>query len=248
MANIGRFEDNAIYNEDAYKAILDIPDNSIDLIVTDPPYDIPHIDMSGGIFKNRKDKYTDELADNDLCVGINDEMLRQFIRVCKKTNAYIWCNKLLVPKIVDFYILKRGCLFEIIVWHKTDPVPLTNNKYLNDTEYCIYVKEKGIPLNTTYKTASTHYEQTINKKDKERFDHPTIKPLNIIRNLILNSSNEGDLVLDPFMGSGTTAVACQETGRRYLGFELSQKWYKVATDRIQGITANGDVSFLSMLD
>ena len=69
------------------------------------------------------------------------------------------------------------------------------------------------------------------------FNHPTVKPLDIIRNLVVNSSQEGDVVLDPYMGSGTTAAACALTGRRYLGFEIDPLYCKTIDRRLKSINA-----------
>ena len=73
-------------------------------------------------------------------------------------------------------------------------------------------------------------------KDKNLYDHPTIKPLDFVKSHILNSTKEGDIVLDCFMGSGTTAVACKELGRNYIGFELNPQYYQIAVDRVNGIS------------
>ena len=72
--------------------------------------------------------------------------------------------------------------------------------------------------------------------DKSLYYHPTIKDLNIIRNLVINSSLENEIVLDCFMGSGTTAVACKELGRHYIGFELNPKYWQIAVDRVNGLS------------
>ena len=87
---------------------------------------------------------------------------------------------------------------------------------------------------------------TANKQDKEKFKHPTIKPLRFIENLIINSSKEGDLVFDPFVGSGTTAVAAKNLGRHYLGFEINPKWAKIAKDRLNNQQANGQMTMFAM--
>ncbi|GHU74930.1 hypothetical protein FACS1894188_04670 [Clostridia bacterium] len=76
------------------------------------------------------------------------------------------------------------------------------------------------------------FTQPINAKDKNRYNHPIIKPLNIIETLIKNSSREGDVVLDPFMGSGTTALAAAKNNRRYIGFEINETYCKTATERV----------------
>lgn len=80
-------------------------------------------------------------------------------------------------------------------------------------------------------------------RDKKHFLHPTIKPLKIIKNIVGNSSKEGDIVLDPFIGSGTTAVACKELGRHYIGFEINPKWVKIAKDRLNKKDADGQIKF-----
>ena len=72
----------------------------------------------------------------------------------------------------------------------------------------------------------------INIKDKRAYDHPTVKPLPIIRNLVENSSREGALVLDPFMGSGTTAVACKELNRNFIGFEINPDYHAASLQRL----------------
>ena len=73
-----------------------------------------------------------------------------------------------------------------------------------------------------------------NKKDKDLYKHPTIKPLEIIKNFVINSSNENDNVLDCFMGSGTTGVACKELNRNFYGVELDKEYFEIARERIGG--------------
>lgn len=84
----------------------------------------------------------------------------------------------------------------------------------------------------SYENARTIWFQPINIKDKQMYHHPTIKPLNIISTLIKNSSREGDVVLDPFMGSGTTGVACVGLKREFIGMELKQDYFEIAQQRI----------------
>ena len=72
----------------------------------------------------------------------------------------------------------------------------------------------------------------MSEEDKKLYEHPTIKPLEIIKNLIINSSQENDVILDPFLGSGTTAVACVQTKRHYIGFELNENYFNIACKRL----------------
>lgn len=124
---------------------------------------------------------------------------------------------------------------ELLTWHKTNPVPTCNNKYLSDTEYLLFFRETGVKINGSYETKKKYYVTPTNKDDKKQYGHPTIKPLDIIKNLIINSSNEGDVVLDPFMGSGTTPVACVETNRHYIGFEIDQNYFDIACKRLDEV-------------
>ena len=142
---------------------------------------------------------------------------------------------------MQYFIGKKNCRFEIFTWHKTNPIPTVNNKYLSDTEYCLFFRD-GVKVGGSFETKSKYYISPINAGDKELFAHPTIKPLPFVRNHILNSTKEGDVVLDPFAGSGTTLVAAKELNRRFIGFEIEEKWHKVAVDRLKGIAANGQLS------
>ena len=236
---IGKYELNNIYCEDSYKAIKEIPDKSIDLIVTDPPYEL---ETEGSKENNISKTFAN--CNNELKAisnGIDISILDEFMRVMKKPNIYLWCNKKQIPMYLDYFVTKHNCSFEIMVWCKTNPTPLCGGNYLIDKEFCLYFR-KGVKLNTTFDTAFTYWVEKKNKLDKNSFEHPTIKPLHIIKDLIKNSSNENDIVADFFMGGGTTAIGCKETNRNFIGFEIEPKWVKIGTDRLNGIDANGQMS------
>ena len=146
-------------------------------------------------------------------------------------NMCSFCSVLQVPQYLSFAI-RHGYKFDILTWHKTNAVPACNGKYMPDTEYIVFIKESGVPLYGTAATKRKYYVTPTNVKDKRKWGHPTIKPLNIVQNLIINSTQEGGVVLDPFMGSGTTAVACIRTGRKYIGFELNPEYCEVCRKRI----------------
>lgn len=231
---------NEIYLGDAYELIKQVPDKSVDLIVTDPPYEIKGVHNGTGILKNKDRKYIDELMlnDNQIVKGVELKILGEFVRVMKKINCYIWCNKEQIYDYLTFFAKERGCNWEMIVWAKENPMPFYGSHYLKDKEYCLYFWEKGVKLDTrNYEAAKTVYISRTNKADKNEYDHPTIKPEAIIENLILNSSGGGQLILDPFCGSGTTCAVAKRLGRNYIGFEIEPKWHKVACDRLNGVTA-----------
>ena len=237
-------EINKIYNVDAYEAIKRIPDKSIDLIVTDPPYEIDTV----GSKKNNISK-TFANCNNQLktiCDGIDNSILDEFMRVMKKINIYIWCNKKQIPLYLDYFVTKNQCSFEIMVWCKTNPTPTTNNSWLPDIEYCLMFREKGTKLNHGYELKHKYYVSSANVYDKEMYKHPTIKPLEFVKQHILHSTQPNDIVLDCFCGSGATCVACKNTNRKYIGIELNPRWHKVAVDRLNNIQANGQQTLFTM--
>ena len=146
------------------------------------------------------------------------------------------------------YFEDKNCNIDILTWHKTNPTPTINNTYANDTEYCIFARESGVKLYGDYNTKKKYYVSSANVEDKKKFVHPTIKPLEIIKNLTINSSKENDIVLDCFCGSGTTCVACKETNRRYIGMEINKEYYDIAKKRINGILANGQTTIFTDFD
>lgn len=119
-----------------------------------------------------------------------------------------------------------------MTWHKTNPIPTCNGTYLSDTEYCVLARESGTKIYGTYETKKKWWVSKCNVADKKLYSHPTIKPLEIIKNLIINSNKENDVVLDAFMGSGTTAVACKELNRHFIGFELNPEIYSNSIKRL----------------
>jgi len=220
-------EINKIYNMDCIEGMKDIPDNSVDLVVIDPPYNMDT--KGGGAFGNENREYHKEVK--ALSNGIENVVLDELLRVMKKPNIYIWCNKDQLRQYIDYFD-DIGCKMDLLTWHKTNPVPTCNNKYLSDTEYCLYFRRDGVPMYGSYATKKKYYVSPTNKADKKKYLHPTIKPLNIIENLIVNSSQEGDIVLDCFIGSGTTASACVNTNRKFIGFELDSTYCEIAKNRV----------------
>ena len=221
-------EINTVLNKDCMEGMAAMYGGIVDLVIADPPY-FQGDGGGGGSFGVKKKNHRTEI-DKMMC-GISDECIEQMARVCKRVNMYIFCSVLQIPQYLSF-ATRHGYKFDILTWHKTNAVPACNGKYMPDTEYIVFIKESGVPLYGTAATKRKYYVTPTNVKDKRKWGHPTIKPLNIVQNLITNSTQEGGVVLDPFMGSGTTAVACIRTGRKYIGFELNPEYYDVCRKRI----------------
>lgn len=240
---------NTIQLGSCYDLIKNIPDKSIDLVVIDPPYEIEthgggHSQLAKQIQKQNK-----ELHDKNLSIGIDNEILEQLCRVMKKINICIFCNKKQIYQYLEFFN-KKDCLFDLISWHKTNAIPNYSFKYMTDTKYClIFRKDKELNKETeNYDDRKTYYFEPININDKNLFKHPTIKPLELVKRLVRNHSYKDEVVLDCFCGSGTTCLAAKETGRRYIGMEIDKEYHKIAVDRLNGITANGQTSIFTDFD
>ena len=219
---------------DSLELLKSINDNSIDLIITDPPY-LLDTHSGGKMYKDKNmQKAFNELADSKIDKGYDIITYgKEFIRVMKNINIYIWCNKIQIPDYLDFYVKELNCKFDILFWNKPNALPTFSNKYLTDMEYCLYFRNgkcKCFPQ--SYEDAKTYYSAPINMYDKQRYLHPTIKPLEMIERMVRNSSDDGDVVLDTFMGSGTTGVACKKLNREFIGMEINKDFYKMAKLRI----------------
>lgn len=217
---------NEVYNMDCMEGIKLLDDNSIDLVVMDPPYllNLTKVKKTSS-FNN----YANELV--NLKDGFDLKVLDLLIPKMKKINIYIYCSKRQVKDLIEYFV-NKDCNYEILTWHKQNPSPLINNNYLPDTEYVIFAREKGVKLYGNYHSKRKYYISGVNQVDKKKYGHPTIKPLNFIENHIINSSKEGDLVLDCFCGSGTTLVGAIKTNRRFIGFEIDENYYKIAKQRV----------------
>lgn len=249
-----------LYNDDCYEKIKDIPDNSVDLVIIDPPY-LFNTDKGGGAFGSKKRNYHAEyyamlkrkghadeeterlrvianskkIRDNveSLSSGFDYSILDELCRVQERINAYVWCSKSQLKDLFNYYDDKR-CAIDLLTWHKTNPTPLCNNTYLSDTEYCVFVRQRGVKLYGNYHTKRKYWVTPANVADKKRYGgHPTIKPQEIIENLITNSSERWGVVLDCFMGSGTTGAAAKKLGRSFIGIELDKKYFDIAKERIE---------------
>jgi len=212
-------EINKIYNMDCLEGLKLLPDDSVDLIVTDPPYNLN---------KNFENDNLSEQDFIDFLTPIFDEMAR----VIKPKHSVIiffdsgqklplfW--KCLFKSKLNF---QKGCNF-----YKPNDCSMPHNRILRTSEV-FYVCSKTPELNHDGEKY-IHDCLVGNHTKKESWYHPTAKNINVIRECVLSHSCKGDVVLDPFMGSGTLALACYQTGRRYLGFEIDSNYVEIAQKRL----------------
>ena len=213
---------------DCLERLKEIKDHSIDLVVTDPPYLIET--TGGGIYLQPDKQYVKEL--NGMKNGFDTVVLDELCRVMKKINIYFFCSQKQIIPLLQYFVISKGCNYNILSWHKTNPIPACGNKYLTDTEFILFFREKGVKIYGEFSTKKTWYATPLNQSDKKKYNHPTVKPIEIVKNLIINSSQPEEWVLDPFMGSGTTGVGCKELDRNFIGIELDENYFNIAKERI----------------
>ena len=220
---------NTIYNEDCLNVLRRMPDNSVDAIVMDPPYQFTEKKTLTGFAKDKTSFEEIEFMSH----GYDPAILDECLRVVKNVNITLFCSLKQLPMYFK-YCEKKNIHCKIMIWGKTNPPPLCNGTYLSDTEYILHLSEgdKEAEFATDYYLTST---VKIAKTDP--LYHPTTKPINILKDLIEAVSDEGDVILDPFMGSGSTAVACIETGRYFIGCEMEERYFNVCERKIDNALA-----------
>lgn len=227
-----------IKNQDCFEFLKDIPNDSVNLILIDPPYNISRdTNFAKGQKSNRdvdRFRMSMDFGEWDKTEINFDLLLRECYRVLKKSGTIIcfydiWKITNLKKNLED----NKFKQIRLIQWIKTNPVPINSkiNYLTNAIEFAIV----GVKVNKP--TFNSYYDNGIYSfpiyHNKNRF-HPTQKPIKLIESLILKHTNENDLVLDCFSGSGTTALACKNTNRNFIGCELDKKYYEKSVERIFG--------------
>ena len=219
-----------LYNDDCLEVLKNIPNNSIDLVVTDPPYKI----VSGGC-TNKAVRYTgsehDELKSGKLfksnIIKFNEWIPIIYDKVKDGSHVYIMCNDRNLREVLNVAHDSKFKLLNILTWKKTKHNP--NRYYLKNSEFIVMLRKgKAVNINNM----GTFQVLEIPNVDKKL--HPSDKPVELMKILVGNSSKNGEVVLDPFMGAGSVGVACDEIGNReFIGIELDEKYFNIAKERIE---------------
>lgn len=229
---------NQILNIDCLEGLKTLADNSIDLIVTSPPY---NIGKTGGDFQFKGyDTYSDKLEEEAYDTFIIN-ILNECYRVLKPEGSLLLNHKV---RTVNFeaihpikYIEKTPFfLKQEIVWDrgKTQQTNMDRFFPINEMLYwCIKDKKSTIFNRESARHTTVWRINQVNKKKEGCEGHPAPFPLEIAKRAIKTFTVPGSLVLDPFLGSGTTAVAAKLTGREYIGFELSPSYIDIAKERLE---------------
>ena len=247
---IDHLESFTIYHGDCRKLLHGIPDNSVDAIFADPPYFL----SNGGISVHSGKQVCVDKGDWDK--GGTPEYIYEFnlqwLALCRtklRDDGTIWIS----GTHHNIHVVMR-CLQELgykvlntITWQKTDPPPNLSCRYFNfSTELIIWARKfekKPHKFNyETMKLLNGGQQMTdvwripaVSLWEKQQGKHPTQKPLRLLYRIILASTNEGDTVMDPFSGSGTTGIAANLLGRKYIGIEQDEQFCELSMRRRQAL-------------
>lgn len=217
---------------DCLELMKNIPDKSVDMVLTDPPYE--NDNHGGGKTELAQRKLVKDLHIDFMSKGFDyDTCFKEMLRICKTPNFLIFCSNKQITKIMSWFETNtKNTSVTLLVWNKTNPSPLCNGKYLSDIEFIVYVRGKGATFNndTPFEYKHKCYTSPI-VSNKNRL-HPSQKPIELLERYIRLHSKEEDTILDCFMGSGSTGVACMNTNRNFIGFELDENYFEIAKDRI----------------
>lgn len=217
---------NTVLCMDALELLKQLPDKSVDLIVTDPDYELSHTPAGKSIKIHQRRKHTEVAKNNSKGFDI-ETVFAEFQRVLKKFNLFCFCSNSQISRIMTWGE-SRGFYTTLLGWEKEDCTPFANNVWRQDFEPCIHIMESG---------ATFHGGATIKRKiwrgnTLKGTIHPCQKPIDIILKYIQIGSNPEDLILDCFAGSFTVAKSCQELNRRWICCEKEERNCEIGRQRL----------------
>jgi len=217
-----------IFHGDCREILPRLGTGTVRLVCTDPPYNVslPDADIT---VEDRKDIQRD-FGQWDQAWS-PDLLLAESARLLYAGGSLLsFCSDKLVSSYLTDGLKHRGTL----VWEKTDPPPNFRSGYVSATEWIVWCQKIGAPAvwNGGGAVRNILRYPIVKGNGSARLGHPTQKPLGLIIELIQRHSDRGDMILDPYMGVGTTLRAAKDTGRRAMGIELDERWCKLAAKRL----------------
>lgn len=232
---------NTIIQGDSIKVMKKFPDNSIDSIITDPPY---NTGMTKNKNSTRLSNFFNDSYEKNEYIELVKKTSNNFYRILKENKAgYIFINWKSLSIWLK-YLEKAGFnIKNVIVWNKIIH-GLNYQNYAYTYELIIFfTKGNFSPNNKSIKDKRKGYYKDVwdirrSLNHEKDYDHETVKKLEVIRTPIQHSTNKNDIVLDSFLGTGTTAIACKQLERNYIGIELNKKYYKISKKRLNQSNIN----------
>ena len=234
-----------IANGDCEKLMSNIANESVDLILTDPPFNLGSFMRKRGtnLVKMRENQFAyagwDDLEYEEWLMKMRF-FFKQSNRILRRKGSLLLFMSLIKIESIIKLAEENNFYYKTVgIWHKTNPMPRNMNlQFVNSTEAWVYFINEGTTgaFNNESKVLHDFVESSLTTQSEKKFGkHPTQKPLSILNHFTKILSNEGDVVCDPFMGSGSTGVSCEINNRQFIGIELDEKYYNISKNRIQDI-------------
>ena len=222
-----------IINKTWQEGIEELEENSVSCIITDPPY---KMHSRGATRRTGFDPVFSHVNKNLFKGGLPDynELFEKIKRPLEPSgHVYLWSGIYDLTKIINALESQNWKLCNILVMHKTN-VAVVNSYYMKTNEFVIMARRKDEPAKKISNCSTKDFFDVIQPtKSNCNKIHPTQKPISMIKTLIENSSEEGDLILDLFAGSGSTGIAAIKTNRRFIGFETDDEMCEKANSRLK---------------
>ena len=227
-----------IFNTDAFLWVKNALKKEIKVnhIITDPPYNISKKN-NFSTMKNPRQGVNFGAWDNNFALL---EWIEKFSKILDKNGSFIvFCSYKFISDIHKVCEISNLEVKDILVWQKNNPMPRnTNRRYVQDMEFALWAVKKGAKW-TFNKPDNSPYLRSLYKfpvvAGKEKTTHPTQKSLALMSEIIRIHTNPNDIILDPFMGSGTTGVAALLEDRHFMGIEKDEDYFKIAKNRLEEI-------------
>lgn len=225
--NIQEVENNIIHGE-CMQVLRNIQDNSVDCIFTDLPYKQEFSGGRGSLAAKRKIYTKIKKYGSNKDLDYND-IFSLCLEKLKAVNFFSFCDKETKYELITI-AKNHGFGYKELCFCKTSPTPLCNNQWLPDVEYGVHIF-KELKVMGNYKTKRSFWVMDNFREDG--IQHPTAKKVSVCEQILENITKEGDLVLDPFSGSGTTAIACHRLKRRFICIEKDREYWLKSCERFK---------------
>ena len=226
-----------LFNRNYQEVVNELEDGSIDALISDPPYEFV---LGGMKSKLNSGTWHPESYVNTKMSNFGEEKIKEFLDLCipkmKKVNMYLFCSKLQIRHYM-VYCAEHKLKYDVLVWDKSKRglYGIKSTKFFaQDIEYVIRIYEDGVSLRKVMKNGkvdSSYYMKRQNYEQPHGL-HESMKPVELLMKYIRLSTDEGDTVLDPFMGSGSTGEACLRLNRNFIGIENNKEYYDIAVNRL----------------
>lgn len=247
--NMNEYNSNTecnLISGDCIEALKTISDKSVNLVLTDPPYNLGQFmhNRNTNLKKMRENQFAYAGWDNlpyDEWFKDMDIFFNESARILVKGGSLLIFMSIIKVESIIALAEKNGFYYKTTgIWHKTNPMPRNMNlHFVNSTEAWIYftVGANTGTFNNNGKLIHDFFETSLTTQSEKKYGkHPTQKPIKLIDKLVGLLSNENDIVVDPFMGSGTTGVSCRKLNRKFIGIDQNKEYVEIAKKRIDEIS------------